>query len=293
MTLPFRFGTGLLEIPRGEAWTTTARRAEELGYDVLLVPDHIGNTAPLPALVAAAAVTKLRLGTLVLNTGFYNPVLLAREVATTDQVTGGRLELGLGTGYVREEFEALGLELGTARERVDQLERTLATLRTVLDNPESVPAPAQERVPLLVAGNGNRVLRLAAEHADIVGFLGMAFSPESPGGLRLISNATFAERVAYFADVVGERDAQVERNLLIQAVIITDDRDAALRHLQAAQLPVPLEDLDDSPLLLIGDLEQVTDRVRELRDRFGISYLTVIEHYQEAFAPVVEALRGT
>lgn len=293
MTLPFRFGTGLLDIPRGEGWTTVARRAEDLGYDVLAVPDHLGNTAPLPALVAASAVTKLRLGTFVLNTGFYNPVLLARDVATTDQVTGGRLELGLGTGYAGPEFEAAGLDLGTPKERVDQLERTVLALRAALDDPATVPAPAQERLPLLIAGNGNRVLRLAAEHADIVGFIGMAFSPESIGGLRLISNEAFAERVSYFSDVVGERDGQVERNLLLQAVIVTDDREAALRQLQATQLPVPWEDLENSPLLLIGEIEQIIDRVRELRELYGISYLTVIEHYQEAFAPVVDALRGT
>jgi len=293
MTRPFRFGAGLLDVPRGEGWTTTARRAEDLGYDVLLIPDHLGGTAPLPALVAASAVTKLRLGTFVLNTGFYNPVLLARDVATTDQVTGGRLELGLGTGYAGPEFDAAGLDLGTPKDRVDQLERTVLALRAAFDDPEAVPAPAQERLPLLIAGNGDRVLRLAAEHGDIVGFLGAAYSPESVGGLRLISTETFAERVAYFSDVVGERDEQVERNLLLQAVIVTDDREAALRQLQATHLPVPWEDLENSPLLLIGELRQIIDQVRSLRERHGISYLTVLQPYQEAFAPVVEALSGT
>ena len=293
MTRPFRFGLGKLELPDSTAWAKASRQVEEQGYDVLLVPDHLSKTAPFPPLVATAAATGLRVGTLVLNTGFYHPALLARDAATTDRLTGGRLELGLGTGYVHEEFAALGLNPGTPKDRVDTLERTVLALRQLWGEGGLEPFPEQRPVPLLIAGNGDRVLRLAAEHADIVGFIGMRYDPTSFGGLRLISREEFAGRVSRFEQAVGERSSEVERNLLIQAVVVTGDRDAALRHVQATQLPIPLEELEHSPLLLIGSVDQIIGQVRELRERYGISYLTVMDAHQEAFAPVVEALRGT
>lgn len=115
---PFRFGVNLLSPAPADAWRAKCRRAEELGYDVILVPDHLGMPAPFPSLVAAAAATaRPRLGTFVLNSGFWNPTLLAREVAGTDALTGGRLELGLGTGYIRAEHDAAGLP-GARRESV-------------------------------------------------------------------------------------------------------------------------------------------------------------------------------
>lgn len=293
MTRAFRFGLGKLAIPDDvEQWQKTSRDVEAQGYDTLLVPDHLGLTAPFPPLVATAAATRLRVGTLVLNTGFYPPPLLAREIATVDRLSGGRLEVGLGTGYVHAEFEALGLDPGTPRTRVDELERTVLALRAIFADPKATPAPVQTPVPLLIAGNGNRVLRLAAEHADIVGFIGMRYDPTAAGGLRLISREQLAERVAAFEDAAGPRSADIERNLLLQAVIVTGDRDAAIRHVAATQLPVPLQELEQTPLLLIGTVQQITDQVRQLRDQFGFSYFTVMDLHQEAFAPVVEALAG-
>ncbi|MFJ8470844.1 TIGR03621 family F420-dependent LLM class oxidoreductase [Kitasatospora sp. NPDC094011] len=294
MTRPFRFGLGKLAVPDdAEQWQSLSKEVESQGYDVLLVPDHLGRTAPFPPLVATAAATGLRVGTLVLNSGFYHPPLLARDIATVDRLTGGRIEVGLGTGYVHAEFQALGLDPGAPKDRVDALERTVLELRRLLGDPEHVPAAVQDPVPLLIAGNGNRVLRLAARHGDIVGFIGMRYDPTAFGGLRLIPRAELAERVAYFDRVVGERAAQVEKNLLLQAVIVTEDRDAAIRHVAATQLPVPLTELEQTPLLLIGTVQQIIDQVKELRDSFGFSYFTVMDAHQEAFAPVVEALAGT
>ncbi|MYR59881.1 TIGR03621 family F420-dependent LLM class oxidoreductase, partial [Streptomyces sp. SID625] len=169
MPRPFRFGVNLLDPASAGEWRAKCRRAEELGYDVILVPDHLGWVAPFPALVAAAEATERpRLGTFVLNAGFSNPALLAREVATTDALTDGRLELGLGTGYVREEHERAGLPWGTPGERVTHLRRTVEELDRLLGSPDHRPRAAQQpRVPLLIGANGDRMLRLAAEHADI------------------------------------------------------------------------------------------------------------------------------
>src|SRR4051812_18547968 len=125
MPRPFRFAVNLTAAATDEDWRAKCRQAEELGYDVILVPDHLGKVAPFPALVAAAQVTERpRLGTFVLNAGFWNPTLLAREVATVDALTGGRLELGLGAGYVQSEHDRAGLPFGSAGERGDHLPRT-------------------------------------------------------------------------------------------------------------------------------------------------------------------------
>src|SRR4051794_23907837 len=162
MPRSFRFGVNLLTSAPADEWRAKCRRAEELGYDVILVPDHLGMVAPFPALVAAAEATERpRLGTFVLNAGFWNPALLAREVATTDALTGGRLELGLGAGYVQAEHDSAGLPYGSPGERVDHLRRTVDEVERLLGSPDHQPQPVQKpRVPLMIGGNGDRVLRL-------------------------------------------------------------------------------------------------------------------------------------
>lgn len=153
-----------------DEWDAKCRRAEELGYDVILVPDHLG----MPALVAAARDTERpRLGTFVLNTGFWNPALLAREVATTDALTGGRLELGLGTGYVRAEHDTAGPAFGSPGERVARLRRTVEELERLLGDADHLPRPVQRPgVPLLIGANGDRMLELTARHAAVAAFTG-------------------------------------------------------------------------------------------------------------------------
>ncbi|KQC40022.1 5,10-methylene tetrahydromethanopterin reductase [Frankia sp. ACN1ag] len=272
-------------------WSTAARRAEELGYDVLLIPDHLGLPAPFPALVAAGAATSLRLGTFVLNAAFHNPVLLAREVATTDVLTAGRLELGVGTGYVAEEFTAAGIPFGTARDRVDTLERVIDAVYGVLGDPASAPQPVQRPVPLVIGCNGNRMLTLAARRANIAAFTGASSDPANPTNLRLLSGAAFAERIAFFEKVAGDRAGEVERNLLFQDVAVTDDQEAALAA-WASRLPyLSAEEIPTVPALLVGSVEQIADQVRGLRERFGITYFTVLQPALEAFAPVIAALR--
>src|SRR5215472_13216174 len=126
----FRFSFNIRGIPSREAFTAECREAEQLGYDTVFMPDHLGNSAPFPALVAAAAATqRLRVGTLVLNAAFWNPALLAREVVTTDNLTDGRLELGLGSGHMKWEFDAAGIGWLGAAARADKLADTINELQ--------------------------------------------------------------------------------------------------------------------------------------------------------------------
>lgn len=288
MPRPFRFGVNLLTPAPAAEWRDRCRRAEELGYDVLLVPDHLGMVAPFPALVAAAGATERpRLGTLVLNAGFWNPALLAREVATTDALTGGRLELGLGTGYVRSEHEAAGLPFGSARERVERLRRTVGELDRLL-----TAAGHGRGVPLLLGGDGDRMLRLAAEHADVVGFTGARLVPGSTTGkLEPVGAGEVGERVSRYRELAAGRAQPAELNLLIQLVAVTDDPETALGPLLARQPRLTLDQALALPVVLAGPLDDLVARVRALRARFGFTYLTVLEPSMEAFAPVMERLR--
>lgn len=295
MSRPFRFGASLIVPAPAEEWRAKCRRAEDLGYDVILVPDHLGMVAPFPALVAAAEATERpRLGTFVLNAGFWNPALLAREVATTDALTGGRLELGLGTGYVRAEHDTAGLPYGSPGERVDHLRRTIEELGRLLGSREHQPQPVQiPGVPLMVGGNGDRMLRLTAEHADIAAFTGARPVPgDTAGRLLPITPEELDERVARYQDLAKGRAEPAELNLLIQLVVITDDPEAAVRPLVERVPDLTVEQALELPLVLAGTLEQITEKVLAQRERYGFSYLTVLEPYMEAFAPVVAELRG-
>ncbi|GHF57629.1 LLM class F420-dependent oxidoreductase [Streptomyces griseosporeus] len=295
MSFPFRFGVNLLDPAPGDAWRAKCRRAEELGYDVILVPDHLGMAAPFPALVAAAAVTERpRLGTFVLNAGFWNPALLAREVATTDALTGGRLELGLGAGYVRAEHDSAGLPFGSPGERVDHLRRTVGELERLLGSPEFRPRPAQQpRVPLLIGGNGDRMLRLTAEHADIAAFAGAYPVPGSTTGkLAPVPADRLEERMARYRQLAAGRARPAELNLLVQQVTVTGDREAALRPLLERQPDLTLEQALELPIFLVGTEEEIVEQVLAQRKRYGFTYLTVLEPSMEAFAPVMAALRG-
>ncbi|QEU96461.1 LLM class F420-dependent oxidoreductase [Streptomyces kanamyceticus] len=296
MTRPFRFGVNMVSLSTGDDWREKCRTAERLGYDVILVPDHLGAPSPFPALVAAAEATERpRVGTFVLNAGFWNPALLAREVATTDALTGGRLELGLGTGYVKPEHDAAGLPWGTPGERVDHLRRAIEELDKLLGADEHQPQPLQKpRPPLLIGGNGDRMLQLTSQHADIAAFTGAKAAPgDSSGTLRHLTAEELDERIAAYHRFAADRAAPAELNLLIQMVEVTDDRRAAVRPV-VEYIPRLTEDTAlELPIVLIGTVRQIADQLRAQRERYGFSYITVLEPYFEAFGPVIEELSGS
>jgi alkanesulfonate monooxygenase SsuD/methylene tetrahydromethanopterin reductase-like flavin-dependent oxidoreductase (luciferase family) len=263
---PFRFGVTMMASASRERWKSECRRAEDLGYDVISVADHLKYVAPFPAIVLAAEATeRVQVGTFVLNAAFYNPTLLAREVATTARFTDGRLELGLGAGYVKAEFEAAGMEFPVAGKRIDHLEAVLAAL-----------GPKQT---LLIGGTGDRMLTLAAKHADIIGFPGAAFTDHGRR-MYLTDVAELAERVAFTREALGSRTP--EFNFLAQLVEERLDPDHPL---------VRGRRVDELPAALIGSPRGIADRLLGLREQFGFSYLTVLEQNLTKLAPVIELLR--
>ncbi|MGW4326357.1 LLM class F420-dependent oxidoreductase [Nocardia sp. NPDC004573] len=289
---PFRFGVNMVVPESRKNWIEKCRRAEELGFDVVGVADHLGLPAPFPAMILAAEATeRVRLNTYVLNTAFYNPVLLARDVAGADQFTDGRVELGLGAGYVQAEFEAAGIPFESGSKRVEHLEQTVITLRGLFADPEYQPQPAQPTgPPVLIGGWGDRLLGVAARHADIIAFTGAA-AARNGGPLQMAGLAEIAERVAYVRELLGPRADKVEFNILVQRVVPPSERASVLEVFGPALPPDVADSPEEHPILLMGTPEEMADRLRERRDRYGISYVTVLEDSMEKFAPVLQLLR--
>jgi probable F420-dependent oxidoreductase len=285
------------------AVVAAARQAEDLGYEELYSYDHLGNVDPfIPLVVAAGATSTLRVGPLVLNNEFHHPVLLARTVATADQMTGGRVVLGMGTGYAQSEHDAMNIELRPPGPRVDRLEESLRVLRSLLDNGSAEFSgtyhhvtvetlgvrPAQDRVPILVGGHGHRMIRMAGELADIFQFTGLTFHRDGADTSGFTLEAA-TERAAWLSEAAGPRDEEIERSVLVQQAVVGDGADAAI-DAACRELHLPREVVETTPFFLFGTVDQAIDRLQQLRDSLGISHVVIRE--AEAVAPVVAALAG-
>ena len=238
-----------------------ARRAAAIGFDVVLVPDHLGYTAPLPPLVAvAAAVPTVKVSNLVLNAAFYRPALLARDLASVDSASGGRLIISLGTGFVEQEFTLAGLPFPRPAARVKLLTEHVIQIRALLSDPAHIPPPVQVPPPIMVAGAGDKLLTMAAHHADIVAIAAMG------------DEANLAERVAFVRAQAGTRIADIILAFSFFQVSIDDSADLAmLRMLAPTAADVELRQL---ATFLGGPVEAAAERVRRLQNQLGISYFT-------------------
>lgn len=304
MLRPFRFGLQATELSDAETVRAAAQQAEQLGYVQLLSFDHIGDVDPfVPLMVAAAAAPGLQVGPLVLNNELHHPVLLARTAATIDRLTGGRLVLGLGTGYMSAEHDAIGAPLRDPGPRVRRLAESIAVLRELLDTGASSftgefhhlaveslgVRPAQPKVPFLVGGHGKAVVRLAARHADGFQFTGLthgAGGVPSPGGFAL---AAVQQRAGWLAQAAGDRHDDIELSALVQVTHVGAGAGEHVASL-AERFHVSRELINETPFVLVGSLEQVIDKVERLRAQLGISHLVVRDAAD--FAPVVAALAG-
>jgi probable F420-dependent oxidoreductase len=268
----FRFGVGLGAPASRSKWQDRVRRAEGFGYDVAQVNDHLGAPAPFPALLVAAEVTSMRLGTYVLNAGFYKPALLARDAAALDGFTDSRLELGLGAGYEREEFEAAELPFPSVKSRVDYLAHVTAHLR------EDLPT-----VPILIAGGGDRLLTLAAQQADIIGLTGTR--PDSTAADPL------AERIEFIRNAAGKRFDNLELNMVMTAV---PHNNSGIPDLTMTRRHAPTlsdEQLLKLPTVLSGTPRDMADTLRHYREAYGVTYISVQPHHAESFSKVIAELR--
>ena len=306
---PFRFGVNVRTAGSGADWADKARKVEALGYSVLCVPDHLAELlAPLPALAAAAAATKhLRVGTAVLNNDFRHPVLLAREAATLDVLSDGRLELGLGAGHMQSEYEQVGLAFDPGATRVERLEEAVVIVKRLLEGEPVTsggrhyrvtghtihPRPIQRpRPPVFIGGNAPRLLTVAAREADIVGLTGITF--RRGGKEPDVSDfraSVVDERVRLVRETAGDRS--LELNALVQRVIVTDDRRKAAEELAVGRwAQLRPEEILESPYVLVGTEDRIVEDLQARRERWGISYVTTHELFMDALAPIVARLVG-
>jgi probable F420-dependent oxidoreductase len=296
MTL--RTGIVALEAPADPlAWRDRVRAVDDQGHDVLLMADHLGMWPPFTPLVAAAqASDRLRFGTQVLNIDFWNPVLLAREVAAADVLTGGRLEVGFGAGHAAVEYAAAGIGYDRPAVRIGRLAEAVPIVRRLLagetidhhgehyrcERAEIGIAPTQQPVPVMIGGNGDRLLRLAAAEADIVGLTGFTAG----------TGRTHTDLSHFTWDGLADRIAHVRRHggtgalsVLVQHVEITGDRRAAAAAFAQGQVDVDV--VADSPFVLLGSEAGVAEQLARLQAA-GVSYVTAFERSAAALARAVD-----
>lgn len=304
---PFRFGL----LVEGDDLTRHAlldlvRRAEDEGYAILLGTDHLGRLASLPLLQAAAEATSLRIGTLVLNNDFRNPVILAQELATLDMLTDGRLEIGLGAGWARAEYDASAMPFDTPGRRLARLQGTVAMLKQALGEgrierdaddayprmllegmPRSVQRP---HPPFLIGGGGRRVLSYASREAQIVGLDPRAFR-EGGHDLTDVTESAIDEKITWIREAAGDRFADLEINLIVFGVDPEFGRRSgpspALSH------PITEDEMAGSPHYLLGDTDEITQQLMARRERWGINYLAIKPVHMDVLAPVIGRLAGT
>jgi probable F420-dependent oxidoreductase len=305
---PFRFAVQLSNASSAGAWRALARRTEELGYSTIFMPDHLGEQwAPLIALtVAAEATTTLRVGTLVLDNDFRHPVFLAKEAATLDLLSEGRLELGLGAGWMRDDYEQSGIAYDEAAIRVQRLEESIAVLKSLWTNgrcdfdgqhyqvaANGFPSPHQRPHPPLIIGGGSRkVLGIAAREADIVGV-----NPRLTEGFygpQAIASAApeyYDERMTWIREAAGDRFDDIEVQSLTFVVQVVDNGPEMIAQMASGFGMTP-QQAADAPAALIGTVDELVETLENRRRRWAMSYWVVHEAEMEAFAPVVARLAG-
>jgi len=308
---PFRFGVQLSAPADGRSWVETAKRMEDLGYAVATMPDHFTDQlAPMPALQALLdATTTLRAGALVFDNDYKHPLVLAKELATMDVLSEGRVEIGLGAGWMVSDYEQAGMPYDPPGVRVDRFEEGLAVIKgamgdgpfsfdgthyTIRDydgRPKPVQAPGP---PILIGGGGRRVLSIAAREADIVGVNGTLDSGViGPEAIATMTEPAVADKVAVVAEAAagaGRLDA-IEMNIRTFFVSVTESREGQLGAI-AGMIGVEEAMVEASPFALIGNESQIVETLLARRARFGFSYVIVGSEVIDAFAPVVARLSG-
>jgi probable F420-dependent oxidoreductase len=307
---PFRFGVQVSQVGSASEWRDKARKLEDLGYSTLFMPDHFGEElAPLPAIAMAAAhTTTLRVGSLVFDNDYKHPAILAKEAATIDLLSDGRLELGLGAGWMRTDYDQLGLPYDPPAVRVDRFEEALHVIKQCFTGEKfsypgehyritdyaSWPASVQKPgPPILIGGGGKRVLSIAAREADIVGI-----NPNLRAGEIGLDAAKDSLReqtdrkVQWIRDAAGARIDDIEIQMRFFVTSVRPDR-MKLAEALAPTFGCTPEEALESGAALVGTEEEISEQLHRRRDDWGLSYVVVGDDNVDEFAPIVSKLAGT
>ncbi len=312
---PFRFGASVNVASSAAEWRDLSRKVESLGYSTLFLSDHyldrglpapaVMHVAPITAMATAAAVTTtLRVSCRVFCIDYHVPAALAKEVATLDMMSEGRVEVGIGAGWSAKEYESMGLEFGDPGERVTKLEEVVALFKAHFSGEvmnidgkhvrvsgyAGLPLPVQKpHPPLMIGGGKKRVLSLAGREADIVSVSNVPFVAVNEAGLDPIGEA--ARRVGYARQAAGERWASIDVESSPYYGEITDARDEAIERLAQTLRTTP-EIVADHPNVIVGNVDEVCEALVRRREQIGYNYVTVPQPLIDSFAPVVARLAG-
>jgi probable F420-dependent oxidoreductase len=321
MSKPFRFAVQSFNADSGTAWADKVRQAEDLGYSAFHLADHLLGPGPaiektrhpvqtlaaIPAMAYAAAVTRdIHIGCRVFCIDYHHPVVLAKSAMTIDLLSGGRLELGLGAGWLEEEYRAVGLAFDSPGTRIDRLADVIEGIRVFrgeglanVSNPslhwrdfEGVPKPVS-KPPIMIGGGSPKVLRLAGREADIVS---LNFNNRSgvigPDGVRSSSEEETQRKIGWVREGAGDRFDALEIEIGAYFTFVMDDPSPALEEMAGA-FGYSHEEMRRHPHALFGSVDAVCEELERRRDIHGISYVTVGEAAMESFAPVVARLAGS
>ncbi len=320
---PFRFAVQSFSADSSKEWRERALRVEQLGYSTLHLADHfvgpgevvdttnhpVQSLAAVPAMaVAAEATTTLRVGCRVFCIDYHHPAVLAKEAATLDFLSDGRLELGLGAGWLRAEYEAANIPFDEAPVRIARLEETIGAIKAHmgegalaiqgehvrLHSYEGVPKPVQKpHPPIMVGGGSKRVLQLGAREADIVSFnFNNRAGVIGPDGVQSATAEKTARKVEWVREAAGERFDTLELEIAAYFTFVTDQADQT-RQGMAAAFGLSPEEMARHPHALFGSVDEICEELQRRRETYGISYVTVGDGAMEAFAPVVKRLAGS
>lgn len=308
---PFRFGVALFSASSRQEWIDKVRRAEELGYTTIHLPDHlIDQLSPTVALMLAAEVSSsLRLGTCVFDNNFRHLALFAKEVATLDLLSEGRVELGLGAGWQEVEYRQAGIPFDAAGVRVGRYEEAITILKALFaDGPvtyegryytinglESLPKPVQKpHPPFMLAGGSKRTLSIAGREADIITINPKVLADGNNVDMQDATVAATTQKINWIREAAGDRFDQIELAILVLEVVRTNENQDQSEPVLATGIGSLVS--GDQPLqgiyVLAGSVDQLCEQVLLNRERFGFSYISVFEKDMEAFAPVVARLTG-
>lgn len=310
MTKPFRFAVQTSVAANGKAWRDKARKVEELGYSTLYIPDHFGEQwGPIVGMtIAAEATTTLNVGALVFDNDYRHPVVLAKEMATLDLATEGRVEFGIGAGWMRSDYDESGIPYDEPKVRIDRMVEGLDVIRQLwrdgsaslkgdhytITNAQGHPRPHTPGGPkLIIGGGGKRVLSIAAREADIVGVNpNLRAGVVGPEVAASAKGDAYRERYEWIKAAAGARFDDIELQCLTFLVQFTDDSAAAYENL-APLFGLTPDEAKEVPVALAGTPDEIAETLRRRREEFGLSYIVVHEPEMERFAEVVAKLAGT
>jgi len=310
VTKPYRFALQIADAVSDDDWREKARRAEGLGYSTLYMPDHFVDTrlAPVPAIAMAAAVTQtLRVGTLVLGNDYKHPAIVAKEAATIDLLSDGRLELGIGAGWMEADYTALGIPYDTAGTRIDRLAEAVQIIKgcwgegafsfsgnhySIVDYDGSPKPVQQPGPPLLIGGGGKKVLTLAGREADVVGINpNLRAGAVTADAVQTSLAEHTREKIAWVREAAGERFEEIELQIRYFLCAVTDDR-VGLAEMMAPGLGLTAEEALESGVALVGTVDHIVEQLEQRREEWGVTYVVVGDDVAEQLAPVVARLAG-